>query len=124
VVEWGGGCRIDAAGGVGRRLGVGTCSKGGEGGGGDQWRSRWVAIVAIAGDRGRRRGSRDGGGGGVLTWQPGWWMWTTRAVVTWQPGWWMWTTRAGDGADVATETGGAGDDGLVGDVARPGAANR
>jgi hypothetical protein len=64
VVEWGGGCRIDAAGSVGRRLGVGTCSKGGEGGGGDQWRSRWVAIVAIAGDRGRQRGSRDGGGRG------------------------------------------------------------
>ena len=64
VVEWGGGCRIDAGGGVGRRLGVGTCSKGGEGGGGDQWRSRWVAIVAIAGDQGRRRGSRDGGGRG------------------------------------------------------------
>ena len=45
------------------------------------------------------------------------------AMLTWKPGWWMWTTRAGDGADVATKTGGAGDDGLIGDVAHPGAAN-
>ena len=45
------------------------------------------------------------------------------AVLTWQPGWWMWMMRAGDGADVATETGGAGDDGLVGDMACPGDAN-
>jgi hypothetical protein len=92
-------------------------------------------VGAISGDRDGWRLSRSlviGGvdvavetveAGAVLTWQPGWWMWTMRAVVTWQPGWWKWTTRVGDGADVATETGGAGDDGLVGDVARPGAAN-
>ena len=37
VVEQGGGYRIAAGGGIGRCLGVGTCSKNGEGGGGNQW---------------------------------------------------------------------------------------
>ena len=37
VVEWGGGYQIAMGGGIGHHLGVGTCSKNGEGGGGNQW---------------------------------------------------------------------------------------
>ena len=37
VVEQGGGYQIATGGGVRHRLGVGACSKNGEGGGGDQW---------------------------------------------------------------------------------------
>jgi hypothetical protein len=66
-------------------------------------------IVAIAGDRGRRRGSRVGGGGGDVE----------VANEARRCG-----GQAGADADMAADTGVADDGGLVGDVARRGAAIR
>ena len=64
--------------------------------------------------------------GAMLMWQPMWWRRRTTggAVLMWHLGWWMWTTMGETVLMWQQKWGGADNDGRIGDVAHPGAANR